>query len=140
MKHGTLGALVRPLTAAAFLDRHWPRVPLVAHGVVDRLGDWVDHAAWSDPSKLLRGKHAGLRAWRRGSGGAPVTAEVAERLLASRDVTLTVDAVAFPSLDRFRKRLARELGTPARATQCNVYLSPKGGGTTAHFDSHEVFF
>ena len=141
MKAGTLGALMRPLTAAAFLDRHWPRVPLVAHGAVDRLGDWAGHAAWSDPSKLLRGKHDGIRAWpRRVSGGVRVTAEVAERHLASRDLTLTVDGVAFPALDRFRKRLARELGTPARATQCNVYLSPKGGGTKAHFDSHEVFF
>ncbi|HEX7901040.1 MAG TPA: cupin domain-containing protein [Planctomycetota bacterium] len=135
-----LGALVRPLTAAQFLDRHWPGVPRVAHGDVGRLGDWVRDPAWSDPSKLLRGTHDGIRVWRPGAGGARVTADVAERLLASRDATLTVDGVRFPSLDRFRKGLARELGTPARATQCNVYLSPKGGGTTAHFDSHEVFF
>ena len=144
-RQGTLGALVHPLTAAAFLDRHWPRVPLVAHGAIDRLGDWVAKDAFADLSKLLRGKHDGIRAWahrsgRRGSGGARVTVEAAEQLRSSRDVTLSVDGVSFPALDRFRKRLAGELGTPARATQCNVYVSPRGSGTAAHFDSHEVFF
>ena len=139
---GTLGALVHPLTAAAFLDRHWLRVPRVAHGDVDRLGSWAADAAWTDVAALLRRKRDGLRAWphRGGSGGAQVTAEAAARLLAARGATLSVDGLSFPALDRFRKRLARELGVPARATQCNVYLSPKGGGTKAHFDGHEVFF
>lgn len=140
MKRGTLGALVRPLRAAGFLDRHWLRAPRVAHGALERLGGWAAAPLWKDLRKLLRAKHDGIRSWRPGAGGDRVTVEEAERLFSSREVTLSVDGISFPSLDRFRRRLARELGTPARATQCNVYLSPKGVGTTAHFDSHEVFF
>src|SRR5688572_13866515 len=120
-RNGTLGALVHPLTAETFLDRHWPSEPLVVHGPVERFGPWVRTIAHA--SGAIQSSHAGIRVWPpgerfRGYSGASVTADAAEQIQGTRDLTLSIDGVMSPAIDRFKARLSGELGTPAALSQC----------------------
>jgi 50S ribosomal protein L16 3-hydroxylase len=137
----SLHTLFAPLRAVDFIERYWPTRPLVRHRPLERLGALVDLDEFSDFRRWPRDRKLSISATlaRTGYQKLRVDPEQAAALFAA-GATLSFNGVHtwHPTLRKWVRALAAELGLPSELCHANVYVSPAGEGVPKHFDAHSV--
>jgi 50S ribosomal protein L16 3-hydroxylase len=130
------------LNVNEFLRDFWPdQKPYIFHGALDRLSIFGKDTELSSVDRILDTQPEDIRLWFRDSKGVgqrvPVNSEQARSLFKTEKVTLSIDRASSscPTLALLSRSVEAILGVPP---VCNLYISPKGNGTEAHFDNHEV--
>lgn len=128
-------------------QRTWSSEPFVVHGPTDRLRSvFHDPALQSAATALAAVKSRPdirVRAWFKTSKGdqseVTLTAGEAAKLFDSGVVTLVIDGVerVLPAVRELMESIQTALSLPEGVFSCNLYVSPAGVGTAAHFDQQD---
>ncbi len=135
-----LSALFAPVSAAEFLDRHWPYEPVAVHGPQARLPVPFHDEALVSPTTLAHRYRGRLRFTH---GGSERMVQVGDADAASLlDMGLTVQFVdianLLPAAVPFMRQLEAELGLHEGAVSMSGFASPRDDGLNRHYDSAEL--
>ena len=123
--------------------RYWDRRPLVAHGGLDRLTAVANEAVLHDAERLIAAHRGPIGAYFRGAGDEVRELEVDPRqagvLLDSGACLLLMEIDAWcPSVARWGRALASDLGLPDRQIRMSAFIAPEGGVLRKHLDEVHV--
>jgi 50S ribosomal protein L16 3-hydroxylase len=139
-----LRALIAPLGLDAFRRRHWAAdLHWIGHGPAEALGGLCEIPELRDVGALLRAHRGKTRVVFNNPEGEYREAEVSSgQALSLYEGGLTVCISnleqGVPTIAGWVAGLARDLGLPAGAAQCNAYASPREKGFAKHCDNREV--
>ena len=142
-----LAALIYPQAPEQFFRRYWPRRTfLTHHRSTGQLSELLELPELGDLGLLLR-RAAGLRVLATPpsaadeSNNVPVDPHAASWLFREGwGLQLGAVAARLPKLQTWLKAIFRDLGLPSLTfARCLIYATPRGGRTTAHFDSNANF-
>lgn len=142
-KRSALGRLLHGRSPSVFLERYWSHRHLAVKAPVSRMPELFGAPELQSVESVLESEYHGVRGWftdRKGAArSADLTAASALTLYRTEILTLVVDSLRLPPVERLMQAMRRELATPQTFVGCNVYMSPAGAGTRMHFDEQDIF-
>ncbi len=135
-----LAALLAPVAAQDFLQRHWPDKPLEVHGPPDRLPPVLRDPAFASAAELARRYSGRLRFT---NGGSDQMVEVGDGSTAALlDMALTVHFVDLDSCVAnargFCRQLESELGLHEGSISLSAFAAARDNGLPRHYDAAEL--
>jgi 50S ribosomal protein L16 3-hydroxylase len=138
-----LERLLHPLSLSRFLDHHWGQRSYVTHASPGRCPRLFGAPELQSLPALLDCPRRDGQLWYEDAEGRPrqrpVTGAEALDQQHRADVTVVLNHLRHPVIDRLMSRVAVQLGSPIPVRGCNVYVSKRGRRTRMHFDQQEVF-
>src|SRR6185295_14626245 len=135
-----LAALLAPVAAQDFMQRHWPDKPLEVHGPLDRLPPVLRDPALASAAELARRYSGRLRFTH---GGSDQMVEVGDASTATLlDMGLTVHFVdldaCVPKARGFARQLEAELGLHEGSVSVSAFAAARDNGLPRHYDAAEL--
>jgi ribosomal protein L16 Arg81 hydroxylase len=134
-----LRAILGDLPVERFLEESWPDRLVVAHGPLERLGEFTREPSLRSLAALVAAAHRSVRAFYRARDGRArqmvVDPATALQLYEDLGCSLCVTAGELGAVRPWVETLEAELGLPRASTTFNVYASPPGSGLFMHYDA-----
>lgn len=139
----TIRTMFPRLDREEFIDHHWAKELVVAHGQLSRLGALAEYPDLGDAESLLRLPPSSITAqWRDSStkaGSVAVEPKQAAAIYKQGRYTLAMEMSGHPAIKPSLKTLLKELGTPVLEHGCTAFAMPEGATTAMRWLDHDVF-